>query len=247
MGSGQVATVLARKILAAGYEIIQVFSRQPSHARILAAELGCTFVSNGSKVDDRGDLYLAAVSDQGLYQLRDSISLINKLVVHTAGAVSMNVLSSMSKNYGVMYPLQSLRKEIRAPAKIPLLVDANTPDNLTLVWDFAKSISPIVLQADDDSRLKLHLTSVFVNNFANHLYFLAQNFCQAENVDFSLLLPLIEETANRLNISSPDLVQTGPAMRRDQDTLQRHLALLSSHPELKQIYQMLTDSIQRFN
>jgi predicted short-subunit dehydrogenase-like oxidoreductase (DUF2520 family) len=243
IGSGNVATVLGQKALLAGHQIIQVISRNADDRRALAAAWHCK-EGELADIDRKADLYIIAVSDSAIQSLSDSVSLDKKLVVHTAGSVSIDVLGKASSNFGVLYPLQSLRKEIGARVEIPLLIDANTPETLTLLTDFAKTISPMVDIADDRTRFKLHIAAIIVNNFTNHLYALTENYCQTEHVDFSLLMPLIRETANRLDGFSPAKMQTGPAIRQDEKTIDSHLALLAGFPELKKIYQLFTRSIQ---
>ena len=89
----------------------------------------------------------------------------------------------------------------------------------------------------------MHVAAVVVSNFTNHLYALAAEFCKKEGVDFGLLAPLIMETAGRIQKSSPADVQTGPAVRNDIFTIEKHLRVLAGHPALKNIYLKLTDSI----
>jgi predicted short-subunit dehydrogenase-like oxidoreductase (DUF2520 family) len=178
-----------------------------------------------------------------LFDLNKSFKLGNKLIVHTAGSVSKDVLQEISHNYGILYPYQSLRKEMTTIPEIPLLVDGNTEEATILIEDFAKSLSPIVKRTTDEERLKLHVAGVVVNNFTNHLYAMAEEFCTKENLDFKLLLPLIQSTAERITDISPKNLQTGPAIRNDVFTLDKHLRILATHPKLKYIYLKLTDSI----
>jgi len=152
-------------------------------------------------------------------------------------------LKEISTNYGVLYPFQSLRKELKVFPEIPLFVDGNTNDALTLIEDFAKTISSFVQRTNDEERLKYHVAGVVVNNFTNHLYAMAEKFCDTENLDFKLLFPLIKETTERITKFSPKDVQTGPAVRNDVFTLDKHLRILSAHPKLKYLYLKLTDSI----
>lgn len=245
IGSGNVASVLGRLIKQRGHEIIQVVSRNGVHAKVLADELQCPFSDNNSAVNLDAEIYLIAVNDGALYELNRSFNIGHKLVLHTAGSVSKDVLKEMSVNFGVLYPLQSLRKEMSYTTDIPFLIDGNTDETLTLTEDFARSISGIVAKASDDDRLKLHVAAVVVSNFTNHLYALAEEFCNKEGVDFKLLAPLINETARRVETHSPADVQTGPAMRNDIFTLDKHLRLLADHPRLKYIYLKLTDSIMK--
>lgn len=243
IGSGNVASVLGRLCKQRQHKIIQVMSRNAAHAKILGDELNCAYADYNEKLDDRADLYLMAVADTALQELNNNISLGNKLILHTAGSVSKEVLKDISNNYGVLYPLQSLRKEMECQTEIPFLIDGNSADALTLVEDFAATLSTNVTKATDEERLKLHVAAVMVSNFTNHLYALAEDFCKKEQVDFALLIPLIKETAERVANFSPAAVQTGPAVRNDIFTIEKHLRILSAHPQLRYMYIKLTDSI----
>jgi predicted short-subunit dehydrogenase-like oxidoreductase (DUF2520 family) len=245
IGSGNVATVLGRLCKNNDHEIVQVISRNTDHAKELATELNCPFTDSTGIIDTGADLYLVAVSDGALYELNSNIHLGRKLILHTAGSVPQNVLKEISVNYGVLYPLQSLRKEMEYSNEIPFLIDGNTEETKTLVEDFAKTLSNNITKANDEERLKLHVAAVIVSNFTNHLYALAEDFCKKEHIDFKLLAPLIKETAERVSSISPAVSQTGPAARNDIFTLDKHIRLLADHPRLKYIYLKLTDSIMK--
>jgi predicted short-subunit dehydrogenase-like oxidoreductase (DUF2520 family) len=245
IGSGNVATVLGRRILHAEHEIIEVVSKNEAHTKILADELHCDYSNNFINISDQADLYIVAVSDNALTDLATQLRLQNKIVVHTAGSVSKNILQDMSKNFGVLYPLQTLRKEIKTDIKIPILIDANTAETLAVIEDLAKTISDNVQIANDDTRMQLHVAATIVNNFSNHLFALAEKYCDKQKIDFKLLIPLIEETAKRTEQFSPSQMQTGPAIRHDMQTIQLHLQLLENFPELKKIYELFTKSIQK--
>jgi len=244
IGAGNVASVFGRLISAANHEIIQVYSRSISSAQSLGKELGCSFVDNLEAVDLTADIYILAITDNALQSIQDSLFLGDKLVVHTAGSVSKKVLSNISSQYGVMYPLQSLRKDQSADQSIiPLLIDANKESVLSIIEQFAFTLSSVVSIVGDEKRLCLHLAAVIVNNFTNHLYTLTAEYCKNEEVDFKMLQPIIEQTALRLRANLPADLQTGPAIRSDQSTLDKHIQALSNHPELKTIYLTFTESL----
>ena len=242
-GAGNAATIIGRLIKKAGHEILQVVSRDASHAKTLADELGCPFSGFSGEMDTHADLYLIAISDDALPGINEFFKIGNKLVVHTAGAMSKDVLKDISNNYGVIYPLQSLRKEMDTNCVIPLLVDGNSIETITLLEDFANSLSDVVAKANDEERLKLHVAAVIVNNFTNHLFALAEDFCKKENIDFNMLHPLIRETVQRIESRSPGSVQTGPAFRNDMITIDKHIRMLDNNKKLKYIYLKLTESI----
>lgn len=225
--------------------MVQVYGRSAIHAQQLAAELQAAYTTDMDHLDPHADLYIIAVADAAIASVAASLPLQDKLVVHTAGSVSKEVLKVASTRYGIFYPLQSLRKEMEQLPEIPLLVDANTPDDLALLRDLALSLSTQVGIATDEQRLKLHVAAVMVSNFTNHLYTLAERYCQAEGADFSLLHPLIVQVAERLQYMSPQDAQTGPAIRHDTPTIEKHIALLEQHGEMKELYAWFTKSIQK--
>jgi len=244
IGAGNVASVFGRLILKANHEIIQVVSRSIGNAQLLAKELGCVYSDNPKILDNSADIYLVAMADAALNEIHESYFLGDKLIIHTAGSISKDILGKASTRYGVLYPLQSLRKEnLELHQDIPLLVDGNSDKVISVIETFAYSLSSIVMRAGDEQRLKLHVAAVVVSNFPNHLYALAADYCDKERLDFKMLQPLIEETALRLRYHSPAQMQTGPAIRKDIATLDKHFRILNQFPALKKIYVKITDSI----
>lgn len=244
IGTGNTATVLGRKLKAAGHEIVQVYGRDSKAASELAYELDTESTNYWNVVNRQADLYLLAVSDIAITEILQELRLPDKTVVHTAAAVSKEVLKESADHYGVFYPLQSLRKDSRYLPDIPIIIDASDATTLQELESLGESISTHVVEADDEERARLHLAAVFCNNFVNHLYALAEEYCRKEGLDFSLLLPLIIETAERVNEMPPAQSQTGPALRNDSTTIQKHLRLLEKHPRMKRLYEELTASIQ---
>jgi predicted short-subunit dehydrogenase-like oxidoreductase (DUF2520 family) len=247
LGSGNVAAVLGRKFKAAGHTILQIVSRNASVASKLAYEWDTESTNYSSIINRNADVYIVAVSDDAIDDAVADLQLPRKVVAHTAASVSKDVLKNVSDHYGVFYPLQSLNKENVDLPEAPIFFDGSDEFTKKKLEALAISISPQhVSQASDDARMKLHVAAVFVNNFTNHLYALAENYCKKEGINFNELLPLIEETASRIKDISPSRSQTGPAIRNDEETIQKHLAILNSHPELKKVYEFLTSSIKGF-
>jgi predicted short-subunit dehydrogenase-like oxidoreductase (DUF2520 family) len=243
VGSGNVAHVLGHRARRAGYRIRQVVSRRSTSARELA--LGLEAESGGLQQIMQGSFfYILAVSDSALPELARWMRLEQGVVVHTSGTVSMDVLKDVSMNRGVLWPLQSLRKESVDVAEIPLVINANTPETLTLLQDFATSIGSVMALAGDEQRRKLHLAAVVAGNFSNHLFALVDEYCRKESLDFHLLIPMLRETVNRLNVQDPSGMQTGPAARNDLATINTHLEMLKDEEALRKVYELMTGSIR---
>jgi len=247
IGSGNVATIFAKQLHSNNNTIVQIIARNPISGKALAEKVNATFVSDYNHINKNADAYIISVQDDSLpivAQQLENILPQNALVIHTTGSASINVLKKNSSQYGVLYPLQSLRKENTTITNIPLFLDGNTPDALEKIELLAKSISPKIAFANDEQRIKLHIAAVFVSNFPNYLYTLADAFCKEQHIDFSFLLPLMEESVHRLHQFSPKAIQTGPAARGDISTINKHKEILQKEkPELLEVYSFLTEKI----
>ena len=244
IGTGNTASILGRKLKDAGHHIIQVYGRDANSASELAYVLDTESTNYWSVVSRSADIYLIAVNDIAIEEVVKELQLPAKTLIHTAASVSKDILKRSSNHFGVFYPLQSLNKAIDHLPDTPIIIDASDKETLQELQNLAYSISDQVITATEDDRLKLHLAAVFCNNFVNHFYVLIEDYCTKENLDFHILLPLIEETSTRIKNISPRECQTGPAKRNDHETIQKHLNMLSKYPEMKDLYQVMTKSIQ---
>ena len=248
IGSGNTAAVLGRKFKAAGHQIVQIVSRNAATATALAYELDTKSSNYIILLNKNADVYIIAVPDDAIKEVVSTLRLPGKVVAHTAGSVAKELLKDVTAHYGVFYPLQSLRKETGYLPDIPVFFEGSDEVANKTLEALALSISSgPVKKAGSEERLKMHVAAVIANNFTNHLYALAEEYCQKEGLDFRQLIPLIEETALRLKTISPAKTMTGPAMRHDEETIKKHLALLQDHPQLQKLYRVLTESIQQVN
>lgn len=243
IGTGNTATVLGKKLRLAGHNIVQVFGRDSSDASALAYELDTESTNYWNVVNRAADLYIIAVSDFAVGEIIKELNFPEKTVVHTAASVSIDIFKEKADHYGILYPLQTLSKNSKDIPDVPFIIDASDPKTLLMLDELAHTMSNQVVRANDIDRVKLHLAAVFCNNFVNHLYSLAENYCIREGLDFRLLQPLILETAMKIQNESPANVQTGPAERHDEETIQTHMILLAKYPHLQEIYSVITGSI----
>ncbi len=249
IGSGNLASHLGKAISALkGYPIVQVYSKTKINAKKLADKLNCVFTNNISDLIPNADLYLIAVSDDEITtvagRLRNHIHS-SSLVVHTSGSIHSSVLSPFFKNHGVFYPVQTFTKSKKMVYhNVPFLIVASSRKNIQILTLLAKQISNTVQVCSDSSKSIIHLSAVFVNNFPNALFDIAAQLLARHELPFTLLIPLIEETVNKIHLVRPEVAQTGPAKRNDKSVLSRHRAILKTYPDrwLK-IYNEITSAI----
>ncbi len=246
VGSGNVATHIAFAIKAAGLTIVQIWSKHFENANILAQQVQANAISDLCDVDKDADYCIIAIKDDAISDITKALVGFKGIIIHTSGSVNLNVFGNDFEKYGVLYPLQtfSINKAVDFN-EIPICIEANAPDVLKSIYQLAKKLSKNVIEVNSEKRKILHLAAVFACNFTNHLYSLSLDLLAAHNLEFDMIRPLILETATKVQNELPRDVQTGPAIRMDEQTLKKHEELLLKQPQLLNIYQTLSESIKK--
>lgn len=187
------------------------------------------------------DLYIIAVSDRAVASVAEELGDVRGLVVHTAGSVAMDVLPQSRR--GVLYPLQSISKaRPLPPSRVPLYIEAVQPEDLDLLRLLAETMGSEATPLSSAQRRHLHVAAVFCCNFVNRLYGITADLLAGQGIPFETMLPLIHETADKVDSLTPRQAQTGPAVRWDTEVMQRHLDMLPDE-EQRELYRLLSKSI----
>jgi predicted short-subunit dehydrogenase-like oxidoreductase (DUF2520 family) len=246
LGTGKVAYHLASALNDAGIGIRQIYGRDKQKASALAVKCSARAIARLEDLDTEADLFILCIADQSIQELITKINTGRKLIVHTSGSVPMNVFKPHFQNFGVFYPLQTFSKERNINFReIPVCIEGSNSHNEALLTFLALKLSDKVQVVDSDTRLVLHTAAVFASNFTNFAYAIAEDLLKTVNLDFDLIRPLIKETADRVQTRKPGEVQTGPAIRNDQVTIDKHLYLLRNHEDYRLMYEKLTEMIKR--
>ena len=241
IGSGNVAQhLIAAFTKAPEIKLVEVFARDKKIvSSLLDAHQIVTFIEDLKPVD----LCIIAVSDTAIAEVSEALPFHNTLVAHTSGSIAMNALSDKNRK-GVFYPLQTFSKNKAVDfSVVPICIESENAEDQALIEKAAHSISKVIYPINSTQRKALHTAAVFVNNFVNHLYVIGNEICDENEIPFDILKPLIAETAEKIKTLSPLEAQTGPAKRKDQNTIQLHLDALQNDNQ-KAIYRLLTKSIQ---
>ncbi|MCK5029746.1 MAG: DUF2520 domain-containing protein [Bacteroidales bacterium] len=248
LGAGNVATHLSVALKKAGFSIKCVYSKTIQAAKTLAIKVESHYTNEINQIPVEADLYIIAVKDEIIEEIIKHIKLKYGIIVHTAGSISMNVFENRFENYGVFYPVQTFSKSREVDfSNIPICIEANNKELENKLVDLAKCLSNSVHLIDSEKRKMLHLAAVFACNFANHMYSVATEILNKSGISFDLLKPLITETAQKAIDSDPIKAQTGPAVRNDQNVIQKHLELIKDNPEFEKIYRFVSESIYKLN
>lgn len=230
IGRGRLATNLEHALLSAGHEVASINSRTLEALPLEA------------------DVYIVAVKDAAL---ADVIRAATKgresqLFVHTAGSMPMDMFKGLTVHYGVFYPMQTFSKERLVDFNdISVFLETNDAVSMERLKMLSTTLTTHIYELDSEGRKHLHLAAVFACNFVNHCYALSAEVLAAKGLPFSVMLPLVDETAQKVHELSPREAQTGPAVRGDQNVMQMQANMLVGNPAVKQIYEALSNDIQR--
>ena len=245
IGAGNLATRLSLAMQRVGMQIGQVYSHTEASARQLATRLGCPWTNDFSALQEDGDLYVFSLKDTVLSDVISKVKPNNGMWVHTAGSMPMSVFEGYAQRFGVLYPLQTFSKGRNVNFDvIPIFLEANTDKNADYLKNIASALSENVRFMSSEKRRSLHLAAVFACNFTNHIYTLSYKLLENESIPADVLLPLIDETVSKIHSMPPAAAQTGPAIRYDENVINKHLAMLDD-PDMQAIYRLLSQSIHK--
>jgi len=246
IGSGNLATNVGKALKDNGHAILEVYSRKMHNAKKLADILDAKkYTDKLDDVSSAADIYVIAVVDSALENVIDTLcpSRKDRLFVHTAGSMPISVFEGKAQRYGILYPLQTFSKGREVDfKKIPCFIEGDSKETESEIESLCKGIFASVRSVPSDKRKYLHLAAVFGCNFVNHCFALCEQILNDADIPFEVMLPLIQETVDKVKVMSPRKAQTGPAVRYDKNVMNKHLRLLESK-EMSDIYKLMSKSI----
>lgn len=246
IGAGNLATNLVRALLKAGHKVVQVYSRTEESASRLATMVGAQPTTDITTITNSADVYIISVKDSVISDILPSLckNREDKVFLHTAGSIAMDVFAGLASHYGVMYPMQTFSKEREVNfLEIPCFIEANDDTAMAFIRSLATSLSDRVILLSSEQRRFLHLAAVFACNFANHCYAVSADILKEHSIPFDVMLPLIDETARKVHSLNPVTAQTGPAVRYDENVINKQTDMLSDSPLYRHIYEAISTSI----
>jgi len=246
IGAGCVGTFLAQKLHNKGFVINQIISKQKEYAEDLAFKVNAEVIpENFEGFNPNSDLYIVAVKDDVIMEIRKKFPLMDKMIVHTSGSVPMDVFKKSTPNFGVLYPLQTIIKERELDiSSIPFFITASNKETADDLKQFANSFSNSVFEITDEKRAILHLAAVFASNFVNFQLKIAKEIMENDQLPYMVLRPLVEETISKAFDIDPGTAQTGPAKRGDCNIIDKHKSLIKN-PDQLALYTLLSDMIKK--
>lgn len=246
IGAGNLATQLGKSLKKAGVIISQVYSRTEDSARTLGELLDAEWLTDIKALRDEADIYIFSVKDSVLCELISEVckGRGEKLFLHTAGSMPMSCFEGKALHYGVFYPMQTFSKSKDVDfERIPVFIEGNSIETEDVIRSLANKLTQRVIRLSSADRKYLHLAAVWACNFTNYCYTVASDILGEHSIPFDVMLPLINETTDKIQKISPMEAQTGPAVRGDRNVMNKQLELMNGKEDLQELYQMLSKGI----
>lgn len=242
-GTGGVARSLLYSMQQRKISIEAVITRGSQQSKDYINKIGLKAIDYGTQLP-QACICILSVPDDKIDETASKIKLPhNSILLHTAGSVDIAILEKHCKNCGVIYPIQTLHPLKTVDfGNVTLCIEANNKYAKQTINKLATILSNKVIEVNSSQRLTIHMSAIFSCNFTNLMYSISEEILQKADIDFSILHPLIDETTKKAIETSPTLNQTGPAVRNDIETINKHLTLLSG--DKNNIYKQLSEIIR---
>lgn len=254
-GYGRVGSAIASQCMARwstnigqsnGFDEFWVLSEKPRPTQLdpsVKWASGNQILSNPSENLTPGDVVLLTVSDSAIAALAAQCDVAGVTVVHCSGAtprISLEKAASM-----VFYPLQTFTADSQIDwSQVPVFTESSADVDPGVLKNIAGLLGvERWMEISFSARQNLHMAAVFANNFTTAMAGIAHDILKAEGLEEDWIRPILAKTAENLGASDPWMKLTGPAKRGDLQTQQNHLDLLLNHPQLKDIYTVMSGYI----
>ena len=246
-GAGKVASALSAELNRKGHHIDYIVSPNRDKGTALASLYGASW-SDKLQFPDSTNIIIVAVPDRELPGVLLSVTCnSNTIIVHTAGSYGQELFPPSVRRHGVFYPLQTFTEGRAVSFKeISVLIEADSNETLKALFSLAESMNCRPAELDTANRQMIHLAAVFVSNFTNFMLTSGETIARRQGFSLDLFYPLVNEVINKAIDMGPGKSQTGPAVRHDLNTIEKHLNLLSFSPELQGIYRHLSEEIMKY-
>ena len=183
------------------------------------------------------DLLLVAVSDRAIAEVAERIPETNAIVFHASGA-----LTALRGGFS-LHPLKSLAP-VGEPSRLDdalLVFEGNHRD---VAREVAGAIGARFAEVTAETKARYHAGAVFGANYVALMLELAEELIGIYDARDDLVR-LAQSAMANWRAGEGRGRFTGPAIRGDRETIERHLAALADRPQVAKIYALLADELLR--
>jgi predicted short-subunit dehydrogenase-like oxidoreductase (DUF2520 family) len=183
------------------------------------------------------DLLLLAVSDGAIEDVAARIPETAAVIFHASGA-----LTSVRGGFS-LHPLQSLAP-VGEPSHLEEALLVFEGGHRALAEEIAAAIGARFAAVTAETKARYHAGAVFGSNYVALMLELAEELLGVGDARDDLVRLAASAIAN-WRAGDGRARFTGPAIRGDRGTIERHLRALADRPQVARIYALLADELAR--
>jgi predicted short-subunit dehydrogenase-like oxidoreductase (DUF2520 family) len=252
LGAGRAGRSLARALHAGGVQVVGLHGRRANHGEGITAgpppaSLGSATCVLVTVRDTQLDGALATLATASLAP--------QAIVLHASGSADPSGLAALRSTghaCGTFHPLVALSDPAHAPQTLRgawIGVDGDD-DARRLSERLATAVGARVLYIPPGQKARYHAAAVFASNFPTVLMCLAEELLREVGISADVagraLHPLFASAVENLRGGAGPSALTGPIVRGDADTVERHLLALRTHPDTLDAYRALSRAALRW-
>ncbi len=242
IGAGPVGTAFAVNLSRRGQRVAGVFDVRGEAARRLAGEVaGCQVFDQAQALVEAADLVFITTPDDLIAKVTGELRWRpGQAAVHCSGATTVEALEAARAQgalAGAIHPCQSFAGREQAIANLPgatFAIEAEEPLRTTLTA-MAKALDGEVVYLTSEDKALYHADTLA--DIATDLW---ASFGKSKAEATKAYIPLLRGTVSNIESVGFPGCPTGPILRGDVKTIERHFAALAKHaPDILPLYKAL--------
>ena len=252
IGAGRAGSALAVGLHGAGVEITAVHSRTPEHAQELAARTGATVASTAVAAAMAAEIIFITVPDAEITRVAATLAatgmaLPGRILVHCSATSGPEVLAAArltTAAVAAVHPLQALAGAGSAPLLHGTFFAIDAPEQIRPRLEaLVTALGGVPFALPAGARGLYHAAAVLTGNAPLALLARATSLLEDAGVPAATahdaLLALLSGAVSNVQRSGAQAALTGPVVRGDAVTVQRHLDVLATDPGTRELYRRL--------
>ncbi len=241
IGAGKLGSSLAIAMQQAEYPVVSLSTRRPDHRDWLQQRIpGASIHTNPQKVVDESEIVFVTASDAAISSVARSINWRpGQAAIHCSGAVPVEVLElaeTAGARIGGFHPLQTFPRadSCEQLSGVTFGIEAASEELRLWLNELAARLGGSSYQLTAEQRPAYHASAVMACGLLAGLTGLAAEVWASADSTINrsqavaALAPLVKTTANSVGENGLPNALTGPYVRGDIETIQKHVSVAAS-------------------
>lgn len=255
VGPGRLGSALAHALMASGFSIALIVSRNDPNSARRAAKLANEVGARSAKLDAadfHSEIVWFCVPDNDIAHIAGIAAKKwnGKFAFHSSGALSSDELKKLQEagaSVASVHPLMTFAGRSMVFTGVPFGLEGEKAAVLT-ARRVVKALGGIAFAVSKKNKSAYHAWGMFASPLLISLLRSAEDVAGLAGVKNAraLMSPIVHQTIANYFELGPEGAFTGPIVRGDADTVKKHLRALRGAKQLRSVYLALASSAVQF-